>query len=162
VLTVTLGTALSGANNKLKIAAGALKDAAGVQNADTTTSLIAADTTGPTLSKTTIDATNKIVTLTFNETIANASTATTSAEKLAALKSGITIATTGSNPVALAGTDKITLKANTLTITFTTALSGSANVVSIATDKLQDALGKKSDVITTSAIVADGTAPELK
>jgi hypothetical protein len=62
----------------------------------------------------------------------------------------------------LAATDKIVLKANTLTITFTSALSGNANIVNITTENLKDALGNKSDAITTSAIVADATAPELK
>jgi hypothetical protein len=162
VLTVTLGTALSGANNKLKIAAGALKDAAGVENADTTTSLIAADSSGPTLSSATIDATNKIVTLTFNEAIVNAAAGANATAQLTALKAAISITKTGSNSAALAATDKIVLKANTLTITFTSALSGNANIVNITTENLKDALGNKSDAITTSAIVADATAPELK
>jgi hypothetical protein len=97
-----------------------------------------------------------------NETIATAASGATAAAQLTALKAAITIATTGSNPVALAGTHKITLKANTLTITFTTALTRSANVVSIATENLNDALGNKSGAITTSAIVAGGTEPELR
>jgi hypothetical protein len=162
VLTITLGTALSGASNKLKIASGAMKDSAGNENADTTTTLIAADTSGPTLSKTTIDAMNKIVILTFNEKLVNGAAGATDALKLTALKAAITVAANGTNFSSLGSKDKILLKENTLTITFATALSGSTTVVKITTANLKDALSNNAGAITTSAIVADGTGPELK
>jgi hypothetical protein len=139
-----------------------MKDSAGNENADTTTTLIAADTSGPTLSKTTIDAMNKIVILTFNEKLVNGAAGATDALKLTALKSAITVAANGTNFSSLGSKDKILLKENTLVITFATALSGSTNVVKITTANLKDALSNNAGAITTSAIVADGTGPELK
>ncbi len=162
VLTITLVNAMTGANNRFRFAAGSFVDASNNQSAEYTTALIASDTNGPIISNSSLDATNKILTLTFNETIINNAPGATDALKLTALRNGIQLATDGVNYTAIPATSKLTIKGNTLTIVFATGLTGNSNCVRIPSTMLRDVASNPSTQITTATIKADTIGPQLK
>jgi hypothetical protein len=162
VLTITLANAMTGANNRFRFAAGSFVDASNNLSAEITTALIASDTNGPIINNSSLDATNKILTLTFNETIINNAPGTTDALKLTALRNGIQLATDGVNYTAIPATSKLTIKGNTLTIVFATGLTGNSNRVRIPSTMLRDMASNPSTQLTTTTIKADTSGPQLK
>lgn len=162
VLTITLVDAITGANNRFRFAAGSFADASNNQSAELTTALIPSDINGPMISKSSLDATNKILTLTFNETIFNNAPGTGDAAKLTALRNATLLATDGANYTAIPATSKLTIKGNTLTIVFATGLTGNSNRVRIPSTMLRDVVNNQSAQLTTTAIKADTTGPQLK
>jgi uncharacterized protein YccT (UPF0319 family) len=157
-LVVTFDAALTGTANKIKVAAEALKDAAGNKTAVVTTGAIdasTADTTAPTLLSAARDGTKKIVTLTFSEDIVNATAGD------AALKAAVTFAADGTNFSALGGSDTVAISDDTLIVTFNTALTTTTNKIKIAAEALKDAADNKTAEITTDAISAADTVIDI-
>jgi hypothetical protein len=162
VLTITLVNAISGPNNRFKFAAGSFADASGNQSAELTTSLIASDTTGPMISKAILDAKNQVLTLTFNEAIFNNAAGASDAIKMIALRNAILLSTDSTTFSAIPSTSKIAIKANVMTIAFSTGLTGNYNRIRIPSTLLKDAVSNSSAQLTTKAIVADTIGPQLK
>ena len=79
-----------------------------------------------------IDSTNKIVTLTFNDNIAN------NTADLVALKNAITFAADGTTFNPLSESDTVTISGKTLVITFDTALLESSNTIKLEANTLKD------------------------
>lgn len=94
-----------------------------------------------------VESTNKIVTLTFTDNIVNNLTS------LDDLKNAITFATDGTTFIALGSTDVVTISGETLIVTFNSALSGSTNKIKVAANTIMDTAGEVLDTdITTEPI----------
>lgn len=154
-LVVTFNTALTGDNNKVKVAANSLKDAAGnVLGTETTTvALVGLDITAPAYQNAAIDSTNKIVTLTFSETLA---------ANVTDLKGAVTFSSDGTNFAALGDGDNVAVSGNTLVVIFDAALTGSSNKISIAAGSLKDEAGNiLNSIVTTADINAEGKPGDI-
>lgn len=102
----------------------------------------------PTYDSVALDATKKIVTLTFSENISNATASNT------ALKAKVTVATDGTTFVALGATDTIAITAGKLVVTFASALSTTTNKIKVGADAVKDIGNNKNAESTTAAINA--------
>ncbi|OPX87533.1 MAG: Papain family cysteine protease [Pelotomaculum sp. PtaB.Bin104] len=105
------------------------------------------DTTPPAYQSTTIDSTNKIVTLTFSENlVANVTN----------LKGAVTFSSNGTTFAALGASDTVAISGNTLVVTFNTALTGSSNKIRVAANSLKDGAGNVlATQVTTEPISAN-------
>ena len=109
------------------------------------------DNAAPTYTSATLDATKKIVTMTFSENVVNATANAT------ALKAGVTVATDGSTFSALASGDSVAITGGKLVVTFASALSTATNKIKVEANTLKDVNGNViTEDITTAAI--DATA----
>ncbi|MFK2825570.1 S-layer homology domain-containing protein [Bacillus sp. B190/17] len=107
-----------------------------------------ADTTAPTLKTAALATDDKTLTLTLSEAVSNA------LADEAALKAAVTVATNGTDFVALAAEDTVTLSGKTVTIKFNSPLTTATNKVKIAANTLKDAANNKNLAIETAAINA--------
>jgi len=109
------------------------------------------DNAAPTYTSAALDATKKIVTMTFSENVVNATA------NAAALKAGITVATDGSTFSALASGDSVKITDGKLVITFASALSTATNKIKVEANTLKDVNGNViTEDVTTAAIDATG------
>ena len=99
----------------------------------------------PTLVSAAVTGANKIVTITFTETVL------TNAADEAALKAGVTVATNGTTFAALGATDTVAVTAGKLVVTFNAALTGAANKLKIAADLLKSTNGAIQTTEQTTA-----------
>lgn len=107
------------------------------------------DNAAPTYTSATLDATKKIVTLTFSENVVNATA------NAAALKAGITVATDGTTFSALASGDSVKITDGKLVVTFASALSTATNKIKVEANTLKDVNGNViTEDVTTAAINA--------
>ncbi len=157
---ITLATPLSTNDNQVKFADESLRDLLS-NKSDEITSAEIEDMDGPVLSKVSLGADNKTVTIAFDEESFNATTGS-KAEKEAGLRSAVTFAADGATFVALGQTDSIQLIKGVITVKFASALSGSTNRIRIAGNALQDLFTNKNNTLTTSQIVADSVGPVCK
>lgn len=108
------------------------------------------DVVAPTLANVAIDDSKKVVTITMNEKVSNATA------DLAALKAKVTVATDGTTFAALGASDSVAITGGKLVVTFNSALSTATNKIKIGADALKDSAGNKNAEIVTNAI--DATA----
>jgi chitodextrinase len=165
VLTIKLATALTGANNKIKIAAGIMKDIFNNTNVELTTSTFAADKVGPTFVSTNLPLkkANRTLVITFNESINNGFIIGKTNENKAALKTAITIKKDDGVFVKLDSIDQVKVSGKTLQISFAMALVKDKEYqVMIAAAAIQDLTGNKSAQITTDTFIVDTTGPKLR
>jgi hypothetical protein len=176
LLTIKLATALSGTNNKFKIASGAVRDLFLNTNSELTTSAIAADSVGPACKTadaddasicTSIDLPskklNRQLIINLNENITSGfSTGNSNADRTS-LKSAITIKTDSGEFVALANADVVKLSKNQLQINFGTALvKDKTYKVKINADALKDLTGNKNTQLVTDVFAIDTAGPKLR
>ena len=165
VLTIKLATALTGDDNRIKIAAGIMRDLFNNTNDALTTSVFTADQVGPTFvsSDLPIKKYNRVLVIAMNEEINNGFTAGKSFENRAALKAAITIKTGDGDFVALSERDSIKVSGNELQITFGTALAKDIEFqVKIAARALQDLTGNMNEEIVTETFIVDTSGPKLR
>jgi hypothetical protein len=165
VLTIKLATALNGANNRIKIAAGIMNDIFGNTNGELTTSILSADKVGPTFVSTNLPLkkANRTLAITLNESISNGFTSGKTAENKLALRAAITIKTNGGEFVALSFKDTVKISKNQLLINFATALvKDNIYQVKMNAEAIQDLTGNKSAEIITESFVVDTTGPKLR
>jgi hypothetical protein len=165
VMVIKLATALDGAHNRIKIAAGVMKDIFGNANGELTTSTLVADKVGPTFLKTALPLkkANRTLEITLNESISNGFTSGKSADNKAALKAAVTIKTDDGDFVALKATDQVKVSGKKVLVTFATALvTNKTYQVKLATGAVQDMTGNKAAEIVTDTFVVDTTGPKLR
>ena len=159
-LTITFaeGEFPSSNNVTIQVASGALKDSS--NNAMATALIsVAIDTKAPVLTGTAINSSAHTMTLTFDEAVSNASTATDEIVKIAQLKAMVTVSANGGAHSALGDDDLVTLAGNQLIITFA-ADSFAVNTglkAHVAAGALQDASGN----LTADSIAGTGAAPRI-
>jgi hypothetical protein len=159
-IEVNLSASLTTDDNQIKFAADAIRDILGNKSLEITSPEIE-DLSGPILSKVTLGADNKTVTITLDEEASGAAIGT-KADKLAALRASITIATDGTSYNPIGSTDVVELTKGIITVKFATALTGATNRIRIAPDSIQDIFKNKNGLLTTSSIVADSVGPVCK
>jgi hypothetical protein len=148
---VTLQTALSGAANRLRIAANALKDSSGnALIADYTSSSIIADNQSPQLQSTYTVNFNKKVVLVFDEGLVS------HVANEGALKAAVQLSTNGgASYQPLGSNDKVSLSGRTITVSLEQALTGSTNRFKLATNTIKDNSNNVADnEIETSLVIA--------
>ncbi|KRF09615.1 hypothetical protein ASG89_15470 [Paenibacillus sp. Soil766] len=138
-VTVALESRLAVPGAKIRVAAGALKDAMGNATAETTIAL-QYDAAAPVLSSSEIGNLNKLVTLEFDEDVIN------SLADAAALKAAVTISKADGSYVPLAAGDTVTLSARQLVLTLGQAIPDGTNI-RIAAGTLKDAAGNRSELV---------------
>jgi hypothetical protein len=172
-MIITLGTAISGTQNRIRINTDALKDSFKNLNTMLETSLFAADEFGPVHLNTAkqvvvlAKSSNKSIAVKFNERVFNGSTATKPAERLAALKSAITytLDADADSPtyVPLSTTDKITFRGKQLRITLSKSLPSDKKFrVKIAEGIIADQVGNTTLAIETEKFETDKSGPKLR
>ena len=157
-LIVRLTNRLTDSNNKLRIAADALQDV-GANKTPELNPNVELDTTGPSISKVTVESKNKKITISFKDLTSNNLTRGSAAVKAAALKAGIQLTVNGLDYAPLDANDQVDLISGQLIITLNTALTGSQNRVKILPNILKDEYGNANAEIVSSVIIADGTGP---
>jgi hypothetical protein len=165
VLTIKLATALTGAHNRIKIAAGIMKDIFGNINGELVTSVLSADQIGPTFVSTALPLkkANRTLEITLNETIINGFTSGKTAANKLALQGAITIKTDDGEFVALNAKDTVKISKNKLQINFAIALVKDRTYqVRINAEAIQDLTGNKCAEILTDTFVVDTTGPKLR
>jgi chitodextrinase len=176
LLTIKLATALSGANNKFKIAAGTVRDLFLNTNGELTTSAIAADSVGPACKNTDADDAsictsidlpskklNRQLIIHLNENILNGFSSGNNNADRTSLKAAITIKTDGGNFAALANADMVKIIRNQLQINFGAALAKDKTYqVKINADALKDLTGNKNAQIVTDVFAIDTAGPKLR
>jgi len=143
--------ALTTATNFVRIATGSIKDSTGTSTTgNLTTDVI--DGVATAISgtvATVLNTDDKTVVITFNENIQNAGATE------AALLSNILLATDGSTFEGSSSATSAKISGATLTVTYATALTGTANVIKIVAGGIKDASENvTAAAITTSAINA--------
>lgn len=97
----------------------------------------------------TLDTADKVVTITFTESIAN------NLADVPALKAAVTFAADGTTFGALAAADTVSIAAGKLVVTFDSALTTATNKIKVAAGALKSTNGAiQSDIQTTAAIDA--------
>jgi hypothetical protein len=165
VLVIKLATALTGDSNRIKIAAGIMKDIFNNTNGDLTTSILTADQDAPVFVSTDLPLkkSNRTLVIEFNETISNAFTSGKTAENKADLKEAITIKIGEGEFVALGARDIVKVTNNQIQINFSIPLSKDINYqVKIAENAIQDMTGNKNKEIITETFIVDTTGPKLR
>lgn len=97
------------------------------------------DSVPPELQSSSLDDSNKIITLVFNEGIDN------NLGSLQKLKETVTFAPDGVNFAALGANDEVTTNGNNLVISFGTALTGDTNKIKVAANAIRDRAGNVLD-----------------
>ncbi len=105
-----------------------------------------ADTTAPSFQSFSVGSANQSIALTFNEAILD----NTGSE--AALKAAVTKSVDGTSFIPLADGDSVSLSGSVLTINLSTAITGSANAITISAKALKDAAGNACDTVSVSSI----------
>jgi hypothetical protein len=156
---------LTGAHNRIKIAAGIMKDIFGNINGELVTSVLSADQIGPTFVSTALPLkkANRTLEITLNETIINGFTSGKTAANKLALQGAITIKTDDGEFVALNAKDTVKISKNKLQINFAIALVKDRTYqVRINAEAIQDLTGNKCAEILTDTFVVDTTGPKLR
>ena len=173
LMMITLATAISGTQNRVRINTDALKDSFKNLNTMLETSLFAVDEIGPIHLNTAkqvvvlAKSSNKSIAVNFNERVFNGSTATKPAERLAALKSAITytLDADADSPtyVPLIAKDKITFRGKQLRITLSKSLPSDKKFrVKIAEGIIADQVGNTTLAIETEKFETDKSGPRLR
>ena len=108
---------------------------------------ITQDSIAPTFTSAAIDSANKVVTLTFSESVlSNVADAN-------ALKAAITLSTDGTTFNSLGANDTVAITDGKLVITLESALSGNTNKIKVAANSLKDAANNAlKDAVITDAL----------
>jgi chitodextrinase len=173
LMIITLGTAISGTQNRIRINTDALKDSFKNLNTMLETSLFAADEVGPIHSNAPkqvvvlAKSSNKSIAVIFNERVFNGSTAAKPAERLAALKNAVTIMmdADAESPtyVPLSATDKVTVRGKQLRISLAKSLPSDKKFkVKIAEGVVADQVGNTTLAIETEMFETDKSGPKLR
>jgi hypothetical protein len=173
LMIITLGTAISGTQNRIRINTDALKDSFKNLNTMLETSLFAADEVGPIHSNAPkqvvvlAKSSNKSIAVIFNERVFNGSTAAKPAERLAALKNAVTITmdADAESPTygPLSAADKVTVRGKQLRITLSTSLPSDKKFrVKIAEGVVADQVGNTTLAIETEKFETDKSGPKLR
>jgi len=149
-------TVLAGAQNKISVAGGALKDLTGnIIETEIITGYIAEDTVPPQHVDTVVEEDYTRVRLIFNEEIIN----NTASDE--ALKAAIEKSTDGIEYTGLGENDEIDISGTELVIDFENRLSGDNNAVKINAGALRDDNGNPSEEMTITGIQGIGTSAGL-
>jgi hypothetical protein len=173
LMIITLGTAISGTQNRIRINTDALKDSFKNLNTMLETSLFAADEVGPIHSNAPkqvvvlAKSSNKSIAVIFNERVFNGSTAAKPAERLAALKNAVTITmdADAESPtyVQLSAADKVTVRGKQLRISLAKSLPSDKKFkVKIAEGVVADQVGNTTLAIETEMFETDKSGPKLR
>ena len=103
----------------------------------------------PEFSSVAVSGANKIITLTFDQTVLN------NLGDVAALKAAITFASNGTTYAALASADSVAVTTGKVVVTFDSAITGSSNTLKIAGSSLKTTNGAiQTQAVTTTAFAA--------
>jgi hypothetical protein len=162
IIDITLAAPLTTNDNKFKFAAGALKDLLSNLSEEIESDEIDLDATGPILSRVTLAADNRTITVVLNEEAIITGTGTKKT-KLNALKSAIQLSVNADEPsptfTVLSANDVVELNKNVLIIRLASALSGPSNQIKISAAILKDIFGTANGELTTSTFSADKNGP---
>jgi tRNA threonylcarbamoyladenosine modification (KEOPS) complex Pcc1 subunit len=173
-IIITLKNALTGSQNRFRIAQGILKDEFGNLSPNIETSNIVADEVGPALVTSPkvsvnvrVNSGNKIIQVHFNERMYNGSLKASSAEKLADLNKAIqyTLDADVANPIykSLLTSEKVLIKSKRLEINLSNALPAAKNLkLKISAGAVADLAGNLNLAITTGSFTVDTTGPKLR
>lgn len=161
-LTINVPAGLSGGNNRIRVAAGALKDVVGKTNVQFTTDNLSADGSGPTILSTTLAADNATITVNFSEVVKQTAVGTVK-QKAEALLGAVKLAGNSGEPLfeGLQPGSTVTFVKGALVIKSSVKLSGANNRIEIAAGSLKDTFGTANERLVSTPLVADGVTPTM-